>query len=193
MARQVSFTLLVVDDEPDVVDALRRALRDSRYEVLGCTRPLEALELLGRRRVDLVISDLDMPEMHGLELLRRVRAAHPGTLRIVLTGRASLESALSAINQGEVHRYLTKPWEQAALRRTVEESLERLSELRSSADAAQRVAVRAEIHEALEARSPGITRVSLDGGAVHLDPGFPAHVGLYRPVPGPRWRCGNGW
>lgn len=165
-----SFTLLVVDDEPDVVDALRRALKDPRHEVVGCTRPAQALEILATRSVDLVISDLDMPGMHGLDLLRRIRRDHPDVLRIVLTGRASLDTALDAINQGEVHRYLTKPWDQAALRRTVAGSLERLGEMRRSADAARRVAQREEIHRRLEQRYPGITRVELDDGAIELDP-----------------------
>ncbi len=163
-------TLLVVDDEPDVVAALRRALRDPRYEVLGCTSPHDALDLLARQRVDVVISDLDMPGMHGMDLLRRIRADYPETVRMVLTGRASLETALDAINQGEVHRYLTKPWDRAALRETIGTSLDRLDEARAAAAASVRVDRRAEILAELERRHPGLTRVALVDGAVVLDP-----------------------
>jgi eukaryotic-like serine/threonine-protein kinase len=170
MTSGMTFTLLVVDDEPDVVDALRRVLENPRLEVVGCTRPLEALEVLAARPVDLVISDLDMPQMHGLELLRRIRRNHPDVVRIVLTGRASLDNALEAINGGEVHRYLTKPWEQAALRRTIDESLERVAEVRASADAMRRVAAREALRDGLERRYPGITRIELHDGALLLDP-----------------------
>ncbi len=164
-------TVLVVDDERDVVDALRRALRDADREVLGCTRPADALEILARRPVDLVIADLDMPEMHGLELLRRIRRDHPDATRIVLTGRPDLDSALEAINHGEVHRYLTKPWQLVALRQTVDACLERLEESRRAADAARRASLRMALREQLELQHPGITRVELEEGAVPLDPG----------------------
>jgi CheY-like chemotaxis protein len=170
MSAAETFTLLAVDDEPDVVDALRRVLKDPRFEFVGCTRPAEALEVLTSRPVDLVISDLDMPGMNGLELLRQVREHHPETVRLVLTGRASLESALDAINQGEVHRYLTKPWDKAVLRRTIDDAVDRLAEVRRAAEAQRRLTERAGIHEALEARYPGITRVDLEDGAVPLDP-----------------------
>ena len=169
MTVRSSFTVLVVDDEPDVVDALRRALRSPRLSVIGCTRPGEALEIVAAQRVDMVISDLDMPDMHGLELLRRVRRDHPEVVRIVLTGRASLESALEAINQGEVQRYLTKPWDGVVLRRTVDEALDRLAEIRWSADAARRVSAREQIERELERSYPGITHVELEDGVVVLD------------------------
>jgi eukaryotic-like serine/threonine-protein kinase len=170
MKTNPTFTLLIVDDEPDVVDALRRTLEDPRLEIVGCTRPSEALDVLATHEVDLVISDLDMPEMHGLDLLRRVRQDHPEVIRIVLTGRASLDSALDAINQGEVQRYLTKPWNRAKLRETIDEALERIAELRRSADAARRVALREQIRQRLESSHPGITKVELDDGVVLLDP-----------------------
>jgi DNA-binding response OmpR family regulator len=163
-------TLLVVDDERDVVDALRRVLKRPDMEFVGCTRPEEALQVLAERPVDLIISDLDMPGMNGIELLGRVRRAHPGTLRMVLTGRASLQNALEAINHGAVHQYLTKPWDTAALRATVDGALSRADELRKQDEAEHRRAKRQTQLRQLEAAFPGVTRLTLDKGLVQLDP-----------------------
>jgi FixJ family two-component response regulator len=118
-------TLLLVDDEQDVVDALARTVRNGGYRILEATSGGRALEVLAQEHVDLLISDITMPDMSGLDLLRRVRRSHPRVLRFVLTGNASLESAIAAINDGEVDKYLTKPWDTAELRATIREVLDR--------------------------------------------------------------------
>jgi response regulator RpfG family c-di-GMP phosphodiesterase len=124
------YTLLLVDDEPAIVAALRRTLRGRGYRILGATDPLEALKILDSEQVDLVISDIDMPQMTGLELVAQIRRVRPEVVRILLTGRGTLDSALRAINDGEVHRFLTKPWSDEELRSTIEHALARLEELR---------------------------------------------------------------
>ncbi|AKU93789.1 response regulator [Labilithrix luteola] len=117
-------TILLVDDEAHVVEALARTVRNSGYRILEASSGAKALEILARESVDLVISDIAMPEMSGLDLLRGIRVAYPRVLRFVLTGFASLESAITAINDGHVDRYLTKPWETEELRKTVREALD---------------------------------------------------------------------
>jgi len=112
-----------VDDEPDILDALARTLRTAKCRFVLASSGREALGVLSRERVDLVISDIDMPDMTGLELLARARQHHPHAARVVLTGVASLETAVRAINDGEVQRFLTKPWEKEELRRVVSELL----------------------------------------------------------------------
>ncbi|MCG8556261.1 MAG: response regulator [Proteobacteria bacterium] len=105
----MSGTVLLVDDEPHVIEGLAAALRSEPYAVLGATSGHGALELLAQYAVDVIVSDERMPGMKGSELLTRVRHLYPDTVRIVLTGQAELDSALAAINDGEVLRYLLKP------------------------------------------------------------------------------------
>jgi DNA-binding NtrC family response regulator len=125
--------ILVVDDEAFVAEALRRTLRREGYRLLIASSGAEALEVLEQESIDVLISDIDMPEMSGLELLAIVRKRWPAVVRIVLTGGVSLETAVTAINEGEVHRYLTKPWNNEHLVETVRATVARLHELRAPA------------------------------------------------------------
>jgi formate hydrogenlyase transcriptional activator len=102
-------TLLVVDDEPDVVDSLHALLRRD-YRVLGTTRAREALSLLAEQDVHVIMTDQRMPEMTGVDLLEQVREAHPQIIRLLFTGYADIEAVINAINQGNVFRYINKPW-----------------------------------------------------------------------------------
>ena len=112
-------TILIVDDEEQVVESLKRTLRHENYEVITCTSPLEAMRRLDAGGVDILLSDIDMPEMTGLELIASTRTKHPQVARILLTGDSTLESALAAINDGAVHKYLTKPWRSKELRESL--------------------------------------------------------------------------
>jgi two-component system, probable response regulator PhcQ len=160
-------TVLFVDDEPEILDSLRRTLRDETYRILTTTSATDALRRIEEGTVDLLITDLDMPEMSGVELLHRVRVSRPDVVRILITGHASLDSAIKAINDGEVHRYLTKPWSKGELRETIRQALDRLEELRRAADAGRRALVRGHILEELEREHPGITVVPAQGD-VHV-------------------------
>ena len=83
-------TVLIVDDEAEVLDSLRRILRDQDYRILSTTSPLEALSIIEGGSIDVLISDIDMPEMTGIELVARVRQLYPDVVRMLLTGGASL-------------------------------------------------------------------------------------------------------
>lgn len=161
-------TLLLVDDEPEILAGLRRTLRREGYRLLTTTSPHEALQLLDDS-VDLIMSDIDMPEMSGLELISRTRRAHPDVVRVLLTGDASLDSAVRAINDGEVHRYLTKPWERDQLCATLREALGRLDELRRSAAVDRTAAARDALLEGLAREHPGIRRVAREDGVYVID------------------------
>lgn len=115
-------TLLLVDDEVGVLNALSRLLRREGYTILTTSSPVEALELLAKNTVQVVISDQRMPEMSGTEFLSRVRKLHPDTVRIVLTGYTDLESVTSAINRGAIYKFLTKPWDDDQLRELIREA-----------------------------------------------------------------------
>ncbi len=109
-------TVLVVDDEENLLSALQRTLRRENYTVLTASEPAEAFTVLRQRNVDVVVSDHLMPNMSGLDFLKEVRALHPDVVRIMLTGHAEVSTAMEAINEGEIFRFLTKPWQDAELK-----------------------------------------------------------------------------
>jgi len=121
-AETPSETLLLVDDEAGILNSLKRLLRREGYRILTTTDPMEALDLLATNDVQVVISDQRMPQMSGTEFLNRVREMHPDTIRMVLSGYTDLQSITDAINKGAIWRFLTKPWEDDALRKLVREA-----------------------------------------------------------------------
>jgi response regulator RpfG family c-di-GMP phosphodiesterase len=118
-------TLLLVDDEVNILSALRRLFRSQRYRVLTATSGREGLELLEREAVDMVISDMRMPNMDGAQFLSKVRERWPEAVRVLLTGYADLTSTIDAINNGEIYRYVAKPWEDNDVLLLVQHALER--------------------------------------------------------------------
>jgi diguanylate cyclase (GGDEF)-like protein/PAS domain S-box-containing protein len=115
-------TLLLLDDEPGILNALRRLLRHDGYEIFTAATPSAAFDLLARHTVQVIISDQRMPEMTGTEFFSRVKQLYPDTVRIVLSGYTDLNSVTDAINRGAIYRFLTKPWDDEALRHEVREA-----------------------------------------------------------------------
>lgn len=107
--------ILLVDDEPAVTSALERELEDFDYTLTSVDRGSKAIEILERETVDLVISDMRMPEMSGSELLERIADRWPDTGRILLTGFADLKSVTQAVNKGRIFYYIKKPWDREEL------------------------------------------------------------------------------
>ena len=103
-------TLLCVDDEANILSALKRLFRPHGYRVLTALSGEQGLKLLGETGVDLVISDMRMPEMDGASFLEQVRQRWPDTMRILLTGYSDITSTIAAVNRGEIYRYIAKPW-----------------------------------------------------------------------------------
>ncbi len=116
-------TLLVVDDEPDVVQSVQDLLRLD-YKVLGATRAKEGLRILQEQEVHLVMTDQRMPEMTGVEFLGHVRGDHPEAIRLLFTGYADIKAVIDAINQGNVYRYITKPWDPDDLQIVIRQAAE---------------------------------------------------------------------
>lgn len=123
---KVTYTVLFVDDEPNILRAIKRALFTMDITLLLAESGAKALELLEKNEVHVVISDMKMPQMSGAELLEQVAINYPETFRVVLTGYADIESTIKAVNQGKIHRYLQKPWDNQELVAAVEEGLERV-------------------------------------------------------------------
>lgn len=117
-------TLLLVDDEVNVLKSLMRLLHAHNYRLLMATSGSEALALMTREPVDLVISDMRMPHMDGAELLAHIRKQWPETMRLLLTGHADMTQTVAAINQGEIYRYIAKPWHDDELLQIVVQALE---------------------------------------------------------------------
>jgi len=108
-------TLLLVDEEEKVLEALRRLFARSGYRILTATSGVLALELLGLNEVQVIIADQRLSQMSGIEFLSRVKEIYPDTVRLVLSGSSDLASVTGAINRGAIFRYLTKPWDDTVL------------------------------------------------------------------------------
>ncbi|MFZ2223463.1 MAG: HD domain-containing phosphohydrolase [Candidatus Deferrimicrobium sp.] len=126
--------VLLVDDEANILNALARLFLDRDVRVLRAENGEEALGIVRREPVAVVVSDNLMPGMRGVELLSQVRNLSPDTVRVLLTGYADLPTAIEAINRGEVFRFHVKPWVDEEIVRTVEEGVRRYQVVRSLRD-----------------------------------------------------------
>ena len=115
--------VLLVDDEESILNSLRRLLRGQPYDVLLATSGAQALEIMAQQPIDLVMSDARMPNMDGATLLAQVYQLYPQTTRIMLTGYADPAAIIKAINEGQIHRYISKPWHDEELLLTLRQSL----------------------------------------------------------------------
>ena len=153
--------ILIVDDQPLVLGVLKEILSRGPYTVFGAPSGEEALDLMARESIDVVISDERMPGMQGSEFLSIVRKRHPDTVRIILTGHASVEAAIRAINESEIFRFLTKPVNRHALHTAVEEALAHKAQGKGAEQ-------NYSLLESLEKQAPGITQVKRDTDGVIL-------------------------
>ena len=121
---QAKATLLLVDDEPGILSSLRRLLRPMGYAIHTAESGKAGLEILEQQAIDLVISDMRMPEMDGAKFLEQVRQRWPETVRILLTGYSDITSTIEAINRGEIYRYISKPWDDHDITLIIRDALE---------------------------------------------------------------------
>lgn len=121
---QNGFSLLFVDDEEGVLKALKRIFIDENYRIFTASGGAEALKILEKRKIQLVISDHRMPGMTGAQLLKQIKEQWPETIRIMLTGYADVQSIMGAVNEGSVYKFITKPWNDEDLRLTVSLALQ---------------------------------------------------------------------
>lgn len=118
------YRVLCVDDEPNILRALKRALFSLDIELICTESGEQALAIMTKHKIHVVISDMKMPGMSGAELLEKVAQQYPDTYRIVLTGFADIQTTIQAVNHGKIHRYLQKPWDNNELIHTINEGLE---------------------------------------------------------------------
>lgn len=155
-------TLLIVDDEPNVITALKRALMDEPYEIFSASSGAEGLNILKQQRIKVIISDERMPAMSGAEFLAAVKEQFPETIRIMLTGHASIAAAMKAVNAGEIYRFFSKPWNDIELKLAIRSALDKYNleeENRRLLKIVRRQAMDLKI---LEKQYPGITKLEKD-------------------------------
>jgi two-component system, LytTR family, response regulator len=106
---KIKARILIVDDDLSVINALRRIFDKSKYEVLFTTKPEDAIDILSNE-IDIIICDHNMPNISGIEVLKYAKKISPNTIRILITGYSDIEIAISAINQGSIYYFFSKPW-----------------------------------------------------------------------------------
>ncbi|MCK5557322.1 MAG: diguanylate cyclase [Candidatus Hydrogenedentes bacterium] len=122
--QEARHTVMLVDDEDNVLVALSRLLRKESYELVTAGSGSEALALMAEQPVDVIVTDQQMPGMTGMELLKQVKNEYPNTMRMMLTGHADVNVATTAINDGEVCRFITKPVQSDELKLAIRNAIE---------------------------------------------------------------------
>ena len=120
---ECTHSLLLVDDEENILNSLKRTFRKEQYKIVTAKSGMEGLSVIGKEKISLVLSDHRMPGMEGVEFLNEVRQKSPDTIRMMLTGYADMQSVMNAINHGEVYRFITKPWDDEEIRFIVRDAL----------------------------------------------------------------------
>jgi DNA-binding NtrC family response regulator len=151
--------IVYVDDDEAVLGIVVRCLKREQLEVRATMSASEALGWIASDEVAVLVSDYDMPEMTGAQLAGHARRMRPETVRILLTGQRSLETAIDGINQGEIFRFLNKPFDNDQLRAAVRAGVARNRELVAMSGDRERRQRREALREALEAEYPGISKV----------------------------------
>ena len=160
--------VVCVDDDPDILASVARTLRRDALDVRTTLDCEEALSWLAEQPIAVLVSDYEMPQMTGGQLTGRAKRIRPETVRILLTGKRTLETALDGINQGEIFRFIPKPFDNDGLRRDVAAAVERNQELLALAGDRQRRQRGERLRTELEAEYPGITRIDRHPGG-HYD------------------------
>ena len=116
--------ILIVDDESFILTSLRRMLHSEPYRVHTASGGHEALQIMEQTELGLIISDFRMPEMDGIAFLQEAKKLQPDSVRIILSGYADISAIIDAINQGEIFKFIAKPWNDDELKLTIVQSLE---------------------------------------------------------------------
>ncbi|MFZ4438427.1 MAG: PAS domain S-box protein [Syntrophales bacterium] len=125
LRKETNHTILLVDDEPNVLSALTRVLRNSPYQLLTASSGNQALAIMETTTIKVIVSDEQMVGMQGSELLAEVQRRFPNTVRLMLTGHGTLEASMRAMNEGQVYRFLIKPWDEGMLRLSLSAAIEK--------------------------------------------------------------------
>ncbi len=165
--------VVCVDDDPEMLAALLRTLRKMPIELISTSEPAQALAWVGERDIAVLVSDYEMPMMNGAELAAAARRARPETVRVLMTGRQTLDTAVDGINQGEVFRYVQKPFDPKRMVQVVTEAVARHQELVSVSSERDRAVRRDRIVAELESEHPHMTSVARESDGTYIVPVTP--------------------
>jgi len=163
-------TVLVVDDDPWILELVKDMLAAEPCRVVTTSEPVKALPLMEWERADVLVADIAMPEVDGIDLVVRARKLFPGVPRILLTAAPTLERIIRSVNEAEVYRVLVKPVSPKVLRETIREALERSLAGRADATTRRGDEEREEKLFDLSRAHPGIGTVELAGGRYVVGP-----------------------
>jgi DNA-binding NtrC family response regulator len=155
--------VVCVDDDEAMLTTVARCIRREQVEVRSTLSASEALGWIAAEDVAVLVSDYDMPEMTGAQLAGHARRVRPETVRILLTGKRTLEAAVDGINQGEIFKFLNKPFDNDQLRASVLAGVARNRELLAMSGDRERRRRRDAMRNELEAEYPGISVVERRG------------------------------
>ena len=179
--------VICVDDDEAMLNTVVRCLKREAVELRSTLSASEALGWIATEEVAVLVSDYDMPEMTGAQLAGHARRVRPETVRILLTGKRTLETAIDGINQGEIFKFLNKPFDSEQLRGAVRAGVERNRELLEMSGDRQRRERREALRTALETEYPGISQITRSPGEPYTVPADPwkdaGELGLSRLTP----------
>jgi len=162
-------TILLVDDERNVLNALIRLLRGEDREIYTAETASQAWERLKELGgVNLVISDNRLPDISGIDFLVKVRRLYPDTIRMLITGYPGFDSAIEAINKGQVYRYIPKPWENEELKLTVKQALDYYDVLRDNRALLRIARQQAELLKAAQKKYPELSELGFDKTGMYI-------------------------
>lgn len=156
-------TILIVDDEENILRSLKRIFKEQKYTVYTAISGFEAISLLKKTNVDLIISDQKMPGMDGIELFEKIIDDYPDLIKILITGHAELNDAIRAVNSGNVYKFTLKPWNNEELLLMIKRALEQRDLIIENRTLTDELKLRDSIITKLEKDYPGITKTAEDG------------------------------
>jgi len=165
----IKHKILLLDDERNILNALTRLLRSEERQIFTAETVAEAWKQLREvGGVDLVISDNRLPDISGIDFLVKVRQLFPDTIRILITGYPGLDSAIEAINKGQVYRYIPKPWENEELRLIVKQALDYYDVVRDNRALLRIARHQAELLKEAQKKYPQLSQIGFDKTGMYI-------------------------
>jgi len=165
----IKHKILLLDDERNILNALTRLLRSEERQIFTAETAAEAWkELREVGGVDLVISDNRLPDISGIDFLVKVRQLFPDTIRILITGYPGLDSAIEAINKGQVYRYIPKPWENKELKLIVQQALDYYDVVKDNRALLRIARHQAELLKAAQKKYPELSQTGFDKAGMYI-------------------------
>ncbi|MCB0317494.1 MAG: response regulator [Bdellovibrionales bacterium] len=154
--------VLILDDDTYLTKSVFRTLRNEPYEVIVSNDPIDAFRIVRTENISIVVSDYSMPSMNGQNFLLKIKEIKPEIIRIMITGNADLNLALSMINEGEIFRFFQKPINAIELAVSLREACTRLKLFEKASELLQSYREQKHMIESLEKNHPGISRITRD-------------------------------